>query len=34
MGLILFFSKFKNNLIFSSEIKAILKFRDVKKQPN
>ena len=34
MELILFFSRFKNNIIFSSEIKAILKFGDVKKQPN
>ena len=31
---LIFFSKFKNNLVFSSEIKAILKFGDVKKQPN
>ena len=31
---LIFFSKFKNNLVLSSEIKAILKFKDVKKKPN
>tara|TARA_B100000989_G_scaffold298929_1_gene291146 strand:- start:11293 stop:13209 length:1917 start_codon:yes stop_codon:yes gene_type:complete len=31
---LIFFTKFKNNLVLSSEIKAILKFKDVKKKPN